>query len=54
MAVASTSSRVTPLTQADPAILVADGLDMRFATPEGDVTALDNVSFDVAPANSWP
>ncbi|MFZ0422270.1 MAG: ABC transporter ATP-binding protein [Xanthobacteraceae bacterium] len=48
MAVASTSSRVTPLTQADPAILVADGLDMRFATPEGDVTALDNVSFDVA------
>jgi NitT/TauT family transport system ATP-binding protein len=48
MAVASTSSRVTPLTQADPVILVADSIDMRFATPEGDVTALDNVSFDVA------
>ena len=49
MAVASTSSRVAPLAQADPAILVADGLTMRFATPEGDVTALDDVSFDVAP-----
>jgi NitT/TauT family transport system ATP-binding protein len=48
MAVASTSSRVTPLTQASSVILVADSLDMRFATPEGDVTALDNVSFDVA------
>jgi NitT/TauT family transport system ATP-binding protein len=49
MAVASTIGRAAPLVEADPTILVVDSLAMRFATPEGDVIALDNVSFDVAP-----
>jgi len=37
------------VTQAPPAILVADNIAMRFVTAEGELTALDNVSFDVAP-----
>jgi NitT/TauT family transport system ATP-binding protein len=51
MAAVSTSNRVTPLPQADsgPALLVADDIVMRFGSAEDGVTALDNVSFTVAP-----
>jgi NitT/TauT family transport system ATP-binding protein len=49
MAVASTHSRVAPVATAAPAILTVENLAMRFATPEGDVVALDNVSLDVNP-----
>ena len=51
MAAVSTSNRVTPLPQAEsgPALLVVDDIVMRFGTPEDGVTALDNVSFTVAP-----
>jgi NitT/TauT family transport system ATP-binding protein len=51
MAAAISTSNVTPLPLADsaPAILVVDDIDMRFHTPEGDITALDHVSFNVAP-----
>jgi NitT/TauT family transport system ATP-binding protein len=51
MAVISTSNRVTPVPQtAASAILVVENIVMRFATTEGELTALDNVSFNVAPA----
>jgi NitT/TauT family transport system ATP-binding protein len=49
MATLSTSDRAMPVTPAAPAILVADNIAMRFVTAEGELTALDNVSFDVAP-----
>ena len=51
MATVSTSNRVTPLPQADsgPALLVVDDMVMRFGSAEDGVTALDNVSFTVAP-----
>jgi NitT/TauT family transport system ATP-binding protein len=49
MATLSTSDRAMLVTQAPPAILVADNIAMRFVTAEGELTALDNVSFDVAP-----
>src|SRR5258708_4414443 len=51
MAAVSTSNRVMPLPQTDsgPALLVVDDMDMRFGTAEDGVTALDNVSFTVAP-----
>src|SRR6202049_4040332 len=51
MATVSTANRVTPLPQTDsgPALLVVDDIVMRFGTPEDGVTALDNVSFGVAP-----
>ncbi|HUD87069.1 MAG TPA: ABC transporter ATP-binding protein [Xanthobacteraceae bacterium] len=51
MAVVSTSNRVMPLPQAAAAdaILVVEDIAMRFATAEGDVIAIDNVSFTVAP-----
>jgi len=49
MAVASTSTRVMAVPQAEHAILVADSLAMRFASAEGEVVALDNISFNVAP-----
>jgi NitT/TauT family transport system ATP-binding protein len=49
MASLSTSDRVMPLPQAAaPAILVVENIVMRFATAEGSLTALDNVSFNVA------
>ncbi len=50
MAAVSTSN-VTPLPLADsaPAILVVDDIVMRFHAAEGDITALDHVSFNVAP-----
>jgi NitT/TauT family transport system ATP-binding protein len=49
MATLSTSDRAMPVTQAAPAILVADNIAMRFVTAEGELIALDDVSFDVAP-----
>jgi NitT/TauT family transport system ATP-binding protein len=49
MATLSTSDRAMPVTPAAPAILVADNIAMRFVAAEGELTALDNVSFDVAP-----
>jgi NitT/TauT family transport system ATP-binding protein len=51
MAVASTSNRVTPLPQASSGtgLLVVDDVAMRFHSNEGDVIALDNVSFTVNP-----
>jgi NitT/TauT family transport system ATP-binding protein len=51
MATVSTANRVTPLPQANsgPALLVVDDIVMRFGSAEDGVTALDNVSFTVAP-----
>src|SRR3984957_9387289 len=49
MAVVTTSNRVMAVPQAEPAILVVDSLAMRFASTEGEIVALDNISFDVAP-----
>src|SRR5580693_6153002 len=51
MAAVSTSDRVMPLPQADsgPALLVVDDIVMRFGSAEDGVSALDNVSFTVAP-----
>ena len=51
MATVSTANRVTPLPQADnaTALLVVDDIVMRFGSAEDGVTALDNVSFTVAP-----
>src|SRR6204780_2924487 len=51
MAAMSTSNRVMPLPQADsgPALLTVDDIVMRFGSAEDGVTALDNVSFTVAP-----
>jgi NitT/TauT family transport system ATP-binding protein len=51
MAAVSTPNRVTPLpqVQSEAAILAVDDIVMRFPTAEGGITALDNVSFTVAP-----
>jgi NitT/TauT family transport system ATP-binding protein len=51
MATVSTANRVAPLPQADsaPALLVVDDIVMRFGTAADGVTALDIVSFTVAP-----
>jgi len=51
MPAVSTSNRVMPLPQADsgPALLVVENMVMRFGSAEDGVTALDNVSFTVAP-----
>jgi NitT/TauT family transport system ATP-binding protein len=49
MATATTSNLAMAVPQAAPAILAVDDIAMHFATPEGDLTALDNVSFEVAP-----
>ena len=51
MATVSTANRVTPLPQTDsgPALLVVDDIVMRFGSADDGVTALDNVSFTVAP-----
>jgi NitT/TauT family transport system ATP-binding protein len=52
MAVAATSNRVAPLPPAASGtqMLVVDDVAMRFHTNEGDLTALDNVSFTVSPS----
>ena len=51
MATVSTANRVTPLpqTESGPALLVVDDIVMRFGSAEDGVSALDNVSFTVAP-----
>jgi NitT/TauT family transport system ATP-binding protein len=51
MATVSTANRVTPPPQTDsgPALLAVDDIVMRFGSAEDGVTALDNVSFTVAP-----
>jgi NitT/TauT family transport system ATP-binding protein len=51
MATVSTANRVTTLPQADscPALLAVDDIVMRFGSADDGVTALDNVSFTVAP-----
>ena len=51
MATVSTANRVTPLPQTagGPALLVVDDIVMRFGSAEDGVTALDDVSFTVAP-----
>jgi NitT/TauT family transport system ATP-binding protein len=51
MATVSTANRVTTLPQADSAraLLAVDDIVMRFGSAEDGVTALDNVSFTVAP-----
>jgi NitT/TauT family transport system ATP-binding protein len=51
MATVSTANRVTPLPQAEssPALLAVDDIVMRFGSAEDGVTALDYVSFTVAP-----
>jgi NitT/TauT family transport system ATP-binding protein len=51
MAAVSTGNRVMPLPQAqsEAAILAVDDIVMRFDTNEGGITALENVSFTVAP-----
>ena len=51
MATVSRANRVTPLpqTESGPALLVVDDILMRFGSAEDGVTALDNVSFTVAP-----
>src|SRR3984885_5083085 len=49
MTTRSTSDHAMPVTQAPPAILVADDIVMRFHTADGALTAVDNVSFTVAP-----
>jgi len=50
MSVAATSDRVVPVSETEPAILVVNDLVMRFTTGDGDITALDHVSFDVRPS----
>jgi NitT/TauT family transport system ATP-binding protein len=49
MAVVSTTNRVMPLPQADAAVLMVEHIGMHFATAEGGVTAIDDISFNVAP-----
>jgi NitT/TauT family transport system ATP-binding protein len=51
MAVVSTSNLVPPVAQlqTESAILVVEDIAMRFISTEGDITALDNISFTVAP-----
>jgi NitT/TauT family transport system ATP-binding protein len=39
----------TPVSQAKPAILTVADISMHFATAEGDVAALDDISFEVTP-----
>jgi NitT/TauT family transport system ATP-binding protein len=46
---ASTNNRVMPLAQAKAAVLTVEDLDMRFATGDGGIAALDKVSFGVMP-----
>jgi hypothetical protein len=44
---ASTSNGVTPFAPAKTALLTVEDLDMRFATGDGGIAALDKVSFEV-------
>jgi NitT/TauT family transport system ATP-binding protein len=49
MAAVSTSAQVMAAPRTAPPILVVDNVAMHFSTAEGRVTAVDNISFDVAP-----
>src|SRR6185312_1656594 len=49
MSVASPANRATPQARAGDAILVVDNVDVRFETPDGPITAVDDVSFTVRP-----
>jgi NitT/TauT family transport system ATP-binding protein len=49
MTVVSTSDRAPPHTAAANALLVVDDVSMRFTTPDGVLTAVDGVSFNVTP-----
>src|ERR1700739_3873277 len=49
MANVSTDERVIAAPEAGPAILVVDDLAMCFASTEGEIIALNHVSFDVEP-----
>jgi NitT/TauT family transport system ATP-binding protein len=49
MGAVSTSPSVMAAPQTAPPILAVDNVAMHFATAEGEVTAVDNISFDVAP-----
>ena len=39
-------------TEAQAALLAVEGLSVRFATPEGEVAAVSEVSFAIAPGES--
>jgi NitT/TauT family transport system ATP-binding protein len=49
VAVVSTSDRAMPVHAAAPPTLAVEAITMRFGVPEDGITALDDVSFDVAP-----
>jgi NitT/TauT family transport system ATP-binding protein len=49
MGAVSTSPSVMAAPQPAPPILAVDNVAMHFATAEGQVTAVDDISFDVAP-----
>jgi NitT/TauT family transport system ATP-binding protein len=49
VAVVSTSNRAMPVHAAAPPILAVEAVTMRFGAAEDGLTALDNVTFDVAP-----
>jgi NitT/TauT family transport system ATP-binding protein len=49
VAVVSTSDRAMPVHAAAPPILAVEAITMRFGAAEDGLTALDNVTFDVAP-----
>src|SRR5215472_11411187 len=49
MTSAATSPRPADAARADKPILVVADVSKRFATPEGPITAVDHMSFDVAP-----
>jgi NitT/TauT family transport system ATP-binding protein len=49
VAVVSTSDRAMPVHAAAPPILAVEAVTMRFGAAEDGLTALDNVTFDVAP-----
>jgi NitT/TauT family transport system ATP-binding protein len=49
MSVVSTSDRAPPHAAAANALLVVDDVSMRFTTPDGVLTAVDGVSFNVTP-----
>jgi len=49
MTSAATSPRPADAARADKPILVVEDVSKHFATPEGPITAVDHISFDVAP-----
>src|SRR5215469_8403548 len=49
MTSAATSPRPADAARADKPILVVEDVSKQFATPDGPITAVDHISFDVAP-----